>query len=82
MKKGLSTPTSFVPSPTSLVGVKVDGNCRVLREDGSAISNLFAAGDMVYGGNILNFYYDAHGVGTAVYTGDLAAQAVKAELAE
>lgn len=67
---------------TSLVGVKVDGNCRVLREDGSAISNLFAAGDMVYGGNILNFYYDAHGVGTAVYTGDLAAQAVKAELAE
>lgn len=65
---------------TSLVGVKVDGSCRLLREDGSVIPNLFAAGNMIYGGNLVTYYVAAHGVGTALYSGDLAAQTAKAEL--
>lgn len=35
---------------TSLVGVKVDGTCHLLREDGSVIENLFGAGNMIFGG--------------------------------
>ncbi len=65
---------------TSLVGVKVDGECRVLREDGSAIPNLFAAGNMIYGGNLATCYVAAHGVGTALYSGDLAAYTAKEEI--
>lgn len=65
---------------TSLVGVKVDGQCRLLREDGSVIPNLFGAGDMIYGGNLVSYYVPAHGIGTALYTGDLAAQTAKAEI--
>ena len=65
---------------TSLVGVKVDGQCRLLREDGSVIPNLFGAGNMIYGGNLVSYYVAAHGVGTALYSGDLAAQTAKAEL--
>ena len=65
---------------TSLVGVKVDGGCRLLRADDSVIPNLFAAGNMIYGGNLVSYYVAAHGVGTALYSGDLAAQTAKAEL--
>lgn len=65
---------------TSLVGVKVDGACRLLREDGSVIENLFGAGNMIYGGNLVTYYVPAHGVGTAIYSGDLAAQTAKAEI--
>lgn len=65
---------------TSLVGVKVDGGCRLLREDGSVIENLFGAGNMIYGGNLISYYVPAHGVGTAIYSGNLAAQTAKAEV--
>lgn len=65
---------------SSLVGLKVDGGCHVLNTNGEAIPNLFAAGDMVLGGNLVNYYFDARGVGTAVYSGDLAAQTAKAEI--
>ncbi len=65
---------------SSLVSVKVDGGCRVLNTDGEVIENLFAAGDMVLGGNLVNYYFDARGVGTAVYSGDLAAQTAKKEI--
>ncbi len=65
---------------TSLVGVKVDGECRLLREDGSVIPNLFGAGNMIYGGNLVSYYVAAHGVGTALYSGDLAAQTAKSEI--
>jgi predicted oxidoreductase len=65
---------------TSLVGVKVDGECRVLHGDGSAIPNLFAAGNMIYGGNLVSYYVAAHGVGNALYSGDLAAQTAKSEI--
>ena len=74
---------AFILSPitfSSLVSVKVDGNCRVLNTDGEVIPNLFAAGDMVLGGNLTSYYFDARGVGTAVYTGDLSARTVKEEL--
>lgn len=74
---------AFILSPitfSSLVSVKVDGNCRVLNTDGEIIPNLFAAGDMVLGGNLTSYYFDARGVGTAVYTGDLSARTVKEEL--
>lgn len=67
----------------SMVGLKTDGECRILREDGSAIPNLLGAGSVIFGGNITTYYVAAHGVGTAVYTGDLAATtAVKEILAE
>ncbi len=65
---------------TSLVGVKVDGTCHLLREDGSVIENLFGAGNMIFGGNLVSYYVPAHGVGTAIYSGDLAAQTAKAEI--
>ena len=74
---------AFILSPitfSSLVSVKVDGDCRVLNTDGQVIPNLFAAGDMVLGGNLTSYYFDARGVGTAVYTGDLCGKTVKAEL--
>ena len=35
---------------------------------------------MVLGGNLTSYYFDARGVGTAVYTGDLSARTVKEEL--
>ena len=65
---------------TSLVGVKVDGTCHLLREDGSVIENLFGAGNMIFGGNLVSYYVPAHGVGTAIYSGDLAAQTAKNEI--
>lgn len=74
---------AFILQPvtmTSLVGVKVDGACRLVREDGSVIPNLFGAGNMIYGGNLVTYYVAAHGVGTAIYSGDLAAQTAKAEI--
>jgi len=45
-----------------------------------AIPNLFAAGDMVLGGNITSYYFDARGVGTAMYSGDLTGRTAKQEL--
>lgn len=65
---------------TSLVGVKVDGECHLVRADGSVIENLFGAGNMIYGGNLVSYYVPAHGVGTAIYSGNLAAQTAKAEI--
>ena len=65
---------------SSMVGVKVDGDCRVLNKDGQVIKNLFAAGDMVLGGNITSYYFDARGVGTAMYTGTICGQVIKEEM--
>lgn len=65
---------------TSLVGVKVDGECHLVRADGTVIENLFGAGNMIYGGNLVSYYVPAHGVGTAIYSGNLAAQTAKAEI--
>lgn len=64
---------------SSLVGLDVDGECRVLNADGEVIENLYAAGDMIFGGNKLSYYVGGHGVGTAIYTGTLAGQTAKAD---
>lgn len=65
---------------TSEVALKVDGNCRVLNTEGEVIENLFAAGDMVMGGNIVSYYFDARGTGTAFYSGTLAAKTAREEV--
>ena len=67
---------------TSEVGVKVDGECRVLDVNGTVIQNLFAAGDMIMGGNIVSYYFDARGTGTAFYSGTLAGKTAKNESLE
>ena len=64
---------------TSLVALTVDGNCHVLNANGEEISNLFATGDLVLG-NLLKIYNSGHGVGNAIYSGNLAAQTAKAEI--
>lgn len=64
---------------TSLVAVTVDGNCHVLMENGEQIPNLFATGDMILG-NLLNCYNSGHGIGNAIYSGNLAAQTAKDEI--
>lgn len=65
---------------TSEVGLRVDGNCRVMNKDGEIIDNLFAAGDMIMGGNIVTYYFDARGNGTAMYSGTLSGQTAKDEI--
>lgn len=65
---------------SSMVGVKVDEDCRVLNQEHQVIENLFAAGDMILGGNITSYYYDARGVGTAMYSGTICGQTIKEEL--
>ncbi len=65
---------------SSLVGLNVDGECRVLNAEGQVIENLYAAGDLVLGGNKLSFYTGARGVGTAIYTGSLAGMTAKSDL--
>ena len=64
---------------TSLVAVTVDGQCHVLKENGERIPNLFAAGDMILG-NVLHVYNSGHGVGNALYSGNISAQTAKAEI--
>jgi len=66
---------------TSLVALTVDADCHVLNANGEQIPNLFATGDLVLG-NLLKIYNSGHGVGNALYTGDIAAQAAKAEIAK
>lgn len=76
---------AFILKPitlSSLVSVKVDGNGRVINTNGENIPNLFAAGDMVLGGNLTSYYFDARGVGTAMYTGNLTGQTAKREVLE
>ena len=66
---------------TSLVALDVDESCHVLNEQGEVIDNLFATGDLVLG-NILSTYNAGHGVGNAVYSGNIAAAQAKVELAQ
>lgn len=66
---------------TSLVALTVDSNCHVLNTNGEEIPNLFATGDLILG-NLLKIYNSGHGVGNAVYSGDMAAQTAKAEIAD
>jgi len=65
---------------SSLVGLDVDDECRVVNASGEVIENLYAAGDLVLGGHKLGFYTGARGVGTAIYTGSLAGVTAKNDL--
>ena len=71
---------------------RLSGRCYTERPTGSVeaclirvypriyVGNLFGAGNMIYGGNLASYYVPAHGVGTAIYSGDLAAQIAKTEI--
>ena len=65
---------------TSEVAPKVDGYGRVINQDGEVIKNVFAAGDMVMGGNVSSYYFDARGTGTAFYSGTLCAKTAREEI--
>lgn len=65
---------------TSEVAPKVDGFGRVINQDGEVIKNVFAAGDMVMGGNVTSYYFDARGTGTAFYSGTLCAKTAREEI--
>ena len=59
-------------------GLDIDANCRVLREDGSSFSNLFAAGGAARGvsGNAVWGYLSGNGLLSAVAGGAIAAAAI------
>jgi fumarate reductase flavoprotein subunit len=63
----------------SLAGVKVNENCEVLVND-EPVPNLYACGEMVFGGNICTVYLGALSNATAFYTGRIAAAQAKAQL--
>ena len=65
---------------TSEVAPRVDGFGRVMNKDGEVIENVFAAGDMVMGGNVTSYYFDARGTGTAFYSGTLCAKTAREEI--
>lgn len=65
---------------TSEVAPRVDGFGRVMNKDGEVIENVFAAGDMVIGGNVTSYYFDARGTGTAFYSGTLCAKTAREEI--
>lgn len=65
-------------------GLDVDGNCRVLRTDGSAFSNLLAAGGAARGvsGNAVWGYLSGNGLLSAVAGGAIAAATIIKSLEE
>ena len=58
-----------------LSGLAVDENCRILKEDGSVIENLYGAGELICG-NITAGYYTGSGsqVGPGMYEGKIIAE--------
>lgn len=85
MKATTEAPFYAVPLRAVIIGtmpgVLVDENAAVLGEDGQAIENLFAAGELMFG-NIFNRVYPATGtaVAQAVYSGSIAAEQAIEEL--
>ncbi len=65
----------------TIPGLKLDAEGRVVDTEGSAIPNLFAAGDLILG-NVFKDTYPTSGggVGIALHSGRLAAQTAAAEL--
>lgn len=68
-------------SSFSLAGLAVDENCRIIREDGSAIENLYGAGELICG-NLTPGYYPGSGtqVGAGLYEGKIIADDIAAAL--
>lgn len=65
----------------SLVGLACDGDCRILDADGSPIPNLYGTGEVILGGNIFTYHCGGWGLGTALFSGRLAAEDAKAAIA-
>ena len=65
-------------------GLDIDAHCRVLREDGSALPNLLAAGGAARGvsGNAVWGYLSGNGLLSAVAGGAIAAQTAATQLTE
>ena len=61
--------------------MKVNGYCEVLDADSTAIPNLYAAGDMILGGNLLTYYIGGRGTGTAFASGTITGTLVREALA-
>ena len=66
-----------------LAGLAVDENCRILKEDGSEIANLYGAGELICG-NITAGYYTGSGsqVGPGMYEGKIIADDIAAGMTE
>ena len=62
---------------SSLVGLDVTENLEVRDTEGNIIENLYAAGDMMLGGNFIEYYIGCRGVGTAIHSGRLAGENAK-----
>lgn len=58
----------------TVTGLEVNTDMQVLREDGTAIDNLYATGEMIFG-NMFNMIYPMSGtaIGTCISSGQLAA---------
>lgn len=65
-------------SSFSLAGLAVDEDCRILREDGSAIPHLFGAGELICGNITGGERYTGSGsqVGSGLYEGKIIAEAI------
>ena len=70
--------TTKAVSSFSLAGLAVDENCRILREDGSVIPNLFGAGELICGNITGGERYTGSGsqVGPSLYEGRIIADAI------
>ena len=66
-----------------LAGLAVDENCRILKEDGSEIVNLYGAGELICG-NITAGYYTGSGsqIGPGMYEGKIIADDIAAGMTE
>ena len=65
----------------TIPGLKVDVDTRVLNQDGEPIPNLFAAGETVIGNMIMDEYPSSGmGIGSAFFTGRIAAMEAVAEI--
>ena len=62
------------------VSVPVDENCRVLDADGNAVPNVFAGGEMMYGGNVVTTHMGAYSISNGFYSGRIAGEAARDEI--
>jgi fumarate reductase flavoprotein subunit len=67
-------------SSFSLAGLAVDENCKIIKEDGTPIENLYGAGELI-SGNLTAGYYTGSGtqVGSGLYEGKIIANDILSE---
>jgi succinate dehydrogenase/fumarate reductase flavoprotein subunit/uncharacterized protein with FMN-binding domain len=68
-------------SSFSLAGLAVDENCKIVKEDGTPIENLYGAGELICG-NLTAGYYTGSGtqVGSGLYEGKIIANDILSEM--